>query len=144
MNLKKILFTIMLVYLTQQLLNYLLHILILGSTYASLPHLWRQDVLNKIWIRLVTDLIFSIFFVYLFVRGYQNRGVKEGIRFGIIVACLYAIPIYYGQYIIYPLPSLLIVEWVFFGFITYMILGVVCAMFYKGGSRRDAIQSDKR
>jgi hypothetical protein len=96
------------------------------------------------WIRLITDLIFSVFFVYIFVRGYQNRGVKEGIRFGLIVACFYGIPTYYGQYAMYPLPSLLIVEWVFFVFITYMILGVVGAISYKGDTRKIAAHPDKR
>ncbi|HEY6907005.1 MAG TPA: hypothetical protein VI230_06020, partial [Ignavibacteriaceae bacterium] len=69
MNTKKFVLAFIVVYVLLELSNYLIHGVILASTYAGedLKQLFRADMMSNMWIMWVTDLIWSFFFVFFFV-----------------------------------------------------------------------------
>jgi hypothetical protein len=129
MNWKKIVISFIVVFVVLEVLNFVIHSLILGATYESMSELWRPEI--KMWIMWIADLIFSFFFVFIFVKGYEGRGIMEGIRFGLVIGCFYVIPGIYSQYAVYNLPYSIILQWLISGFITMVIIGIVAALLYK-------------
>lgn len=133
MNVKRFWIAAVAVYVVNQILGYLIHQVWLAPTYASLASIWRPqaEMESKMWIMFVTSAFFSVFFVYVFVRGYQNRGIAEGLRYGLVIGLLYSLPYAYDSYVIYPIPYYLALQWFLSGLVVCLILGVIAALIYK-------------
>jgi len=120
-------------YVVYQILGYLIHQVWLSDTYASLAAVWRPEaeMMSKMWVMYVTSAFFCFFFCYIFVRGYENRGLGEGFRFGAIIGLFYALPQAYDAYVVYPIPYSLALRWFLSGLVVSIILGSVVAIVYK-------------
>jgi len=88
-------------------------------------------MMSKMWIMYIVNLIFSFFFVFIFTKGYEGRGIMEGVRYGFYIGCLMAIPAAYSQYVMYPFPYSLVLQWFIYWMIQYIILGIFAALIYK-------------
>jgi len=131
MNWKKFFITFVVIYIAGFVLSFIIHGLILGSTYEQLSHIWRPDMDRLMWVQWVTALFLSFFFVYIFAKGYEGRGIMEGVRYGLIIWAFFSIPSVYGQYMAYPLPYSLVWKWLIADLVTMVVLGVIVALLYK-------------
>ncbi|MFQ5799268.1 MAG: hypothetical protein ACE5H0_11365 [Bacteroidota bacterium] len=132
-NLKKLLLPFVVVYAVSMILNLLIHGAILGSTYESpeLSDIMRPAEESKMWIHFIVGIIFSFFFVFIFSKGYENRGIMEGVRYGLYVGLMVATPMAYSSYAAYQIPYSLALQWFIYGLVYYIILGVIAALLYK-------------
>ena len=135
MNQKKFWIAFIVIFIVYEITNILVHVLILGPTYASeeIKLLFRpQTVLDStMWLRLFTELVWSFFFTFIFVKGYENKGIMEGVKYGIYMGLFYSFVFAYQTYWMFPLPYSLALQWFIFGFIQCIILGVLAAAIYK-------------
>jgi hypothetical protein len=120
------------VFVLLQGLDYLIHNVILSSYYASdaLKHIWRPDMESKMWMFPVIGLFFSFFFTLIFSKGYEGKGIAEGVRYGLYVSLMVNIPAAYSSYVLYPFPYALTLQWFLYGTLELIIAGVVLAMIY--------------
>jgi hypothetical protein len=132
-NTKRLLMSFVATYIVYNILGYLIHQVWLADTYQSLAAVWRPEaeMMAKMWVFYVTSAFFCFFFCYIFARGYENRGIGEGFRFGVIITLFYTVPVAYDSYVIYPIPYSLVLQWLFSGLVISIILGIVAAMVYK-------------
>ena len=132
LNWKKLWITVGVVYVVNRILGFLINAVWLGETYASLAHVWRPEaeMAAKMWIMFVTAAVFCFFFVYLFAKGCEGKGVAEGARFGAIIG-LFVMFSSYDWYVILPIPSSLALKWFLSGMVASVIMGVIAAMVYK-------------
>ena len=86
------------------------------------------------WIMYVTDIIWSFFFAFFFVKGYEGKGIMEGLRFGFYIGLFWSLVSAYQSYAFVPMPYSLALKWFIFGMIESLILGVVAALVYKPAS----------
>ena len=135
MNVRRYLAATLAVFVVSVGLGYVVNGVLLQSTYASIHGVWRPDILSKMWINAVNDFILSFVFVYLFVKGYEGRGILEGVRFGLLMGLVFAIPAAYGTYVIIPIPYYLALEWFLYGMAQTVIIGMVAAAIYKPAER---------
>lgn len=135
MNTKKFWTAVIAVFVILEITNYLVHGVILSSVYASeeVKNIFRpmDEMVSKMWIMWVADFVWSFFFVFIFVKGYQNKGILEGLRYGIYIGLFFYFVYAYGSYAMYPLPYYLIFEWFVIGLLQCILLGVVTASLYK-------------
>ncbi len=131
MNWTKFSISFIVIYVVGAVLNYLIHGVLLMDTYMALSSIWRPDMNRLMWLQFVTPLFSCFFFVYIFIRGYQNRGIMEGVRFGLIIWAFISLPMTYGQYMIYPLPYSLVWKWLLSDLLVYLIFGILVALIYK-------------
>lgn len=133
MNTKKFVLAFIVVYVLLELSNYLIHGVILASTYAGedLKQLFRADMMSNMWIMWVTDLIWSFFFVFFFVKGYENKGAMEGLRYGFYMGIFFGLVNSYQAYAVYPIPYSLAFQWFIYCLIQFLILGVIVSLIYK-------------
>jgi len=127
MNLKKFFGASLLVFITLQVTNYLGHSLWLGQTYQSLTSVWRPDMADKMWIFTVVGILTSVLFVYIFNKGYEGKGIIEGLRFGLIMGLFIATPAAFYEYAMYSIPLSLAVKWFFLYMAQYILFGLVVA-----------------
>jgi hypothetical protein len=127
MNLKKFFSASLLVFITLQVTNFLGHSLWLGQTYQSLANVWRPDMADKMWIFTVIGILTSILFVYIFNKGYEGKGVIEGLRFGLLMGLFIATPASFYEYAMYSVPISLAVKWFLLYMAQYLLFGLVVA-----------------
>lgn len=139
MNVKRLIIAFIVVFIVLELTNILIHNVILSSTYAKeeIAKVFRsmEDIESKMWIGWVVDVIWSFFFVFIFIKGYENKGWLEGLRYGIYIGLFMSLPAAYYQYMIYPLPYYLTFQWFIYGFIQYVILGIIVSLIYKSPAK---------
>ena len=135
MDRKKFWITFIVIFVAYEITNFIIHALILGSVYMSedVKHLFRsQEVLESTqWIRIITELVWSFFFTFIFVKGYENKGIMEGVKFGIYIGFFYSFVWAYQTYWMYPFPYSLALQWFIYGLIQCILLGVIAAVLYK-------------
>lgn len=130
MNTKRFILASIAVFVAYEIIDSIVHALILCGTYETLKDIWRPDMEQKMWIMYIAVLFFSFLFVYIFTKGYENKGIAEGIRYGLLIGLLINIGMFY-QYVVYPLPLTLVVQWFIYGMIQYIICGIIASIIYK-------------
>ena len=135
MNVKKFWIAFIVVFIVLEIIGYLVHGVMLAATYESegIKEVFRsmEEMDSKMWIMWVTDLIWVYFFIFFFVKGYENKGIMEGVRYGAYIGIFVSLVFSYQNYVVLPIPYWLALQWFIFGFIISVILGVTAALIYR-------------
>lgn len=131
MNKKRFILASIIVFVVYEVINYIVHMLLLSNQYMALMELWRSDMEQKMWIMYIATLIFSFLFVYIYIKGYEGKGIIEGVRYGLILGLLVNVVGMFNQYVVYPIPLGLIIQWFIYGMIQFIICGIVAAALYR-------------
>lgn len=120
-------------YVVGQVLGFLINGVLLKPSYEALAHVWRPeaDMNAKMWIFFVTSFIAIFLFCYIFTKGYENKGLVEGLRYGALIGLLLTVPMAYDSYVVYPLPYTMALKWFLTGMAYWLALGAVLALVYK-------------
>ena len=70
------------------------------------------------------------FFTLIFSKGYQGKGIAEGLRYGLYIGILMATPMAYASYAMYPIPYSLALQWFLYCTVQSILLGVLVALVY--------------
>ena len=118
------------VYIVMNVTNMIIHMGLLSSVYASEPvmKIMRPAADGKTWIYFLTSAFTSFFFSLIFSKGYEGKGIAEGLRYGLYVGLMMVTPMAYASYAMYPVPYSLAMQWFLYGMVQYLILGVVVAL----------------
>ncbi len=130
MSVKRFVMASIAVFITFQVLDFLIHSIILMPTYNELKHIWRPDMMSKMWIMHVASLLLSFLFVYIFIKGYENKGLMEGVRFGVTIGILMNVVVILNQYVVYPVPFSLAAQWMAYGMAEFIVCGAITALVY--------------
>jgi hypothetical protein len=127
---KKILIGFVAVFVTLEVLDGIIHGGILMSTYASMQHTWRADMMNKLWILHFVKIATAFFFTYVFSKGYEGKGIMEGIRYGFYIGMIVSSGFAFGTYSMFDIGRGLALQWFFYSLIEYIIAGVVVSLVF--------------
>jgi hypothetical protein len=121
------------VWVLGQVISFLVHGMWLADTYLAMGDVFRPEAeLNSMmWMMMVGSVLYMFLFCYIFTRGYEGKGIGEGVRYGLLMGLFLSIPSAVDQFVVYPLTANLAVIWFVTGVIAFMILGAVFAAIYK-------------
>jgi hypothetical protein len=131
MNVKRFILAVLAVFVLDQVGAYLIHGVLLMDDYLALQDVWRPDMMNYMWVMMLTSVVFSLLFVYVFVKGYEGKGIVEGVRYGIIIGLFMNFVGVVNQWVIYPITIGLAVKWFISFMILFVIHGIVVSAIYK-------------
>ena len=103
-NMKRLILSVIAMFVFIFASAFVIHSLLLGQTYKELAHLWRPEaelVSFMPWMML-GQLLIAKFYVLLFVRGYEGKGITEGLRFGLVFIGPYSVAPFLIQYAVIP------------------------------------------
>ena len=136
---KRFLYGFIAVFITIEVLNFLIHGVILSAAYQSVSSVWRPDMNAKMWITHLNSAISAFFFAFVFSKGYEGKGIVEGARYGFYIGFWLSALMAYGTYMMIAVPYSLAVQWFIYGLIEYVVAGVVLALVFaaqtKGGQK---------
>jgi len=121
------------VYVVMQALGFVIHEVMMGDTYEKLASIFRPEaeMQDMMWMMLVSGAVTTYMFCYIFTRGYEGKGIMEGVRFGTLVAFLMAGALSIDVHVIFPVPSDVATIWLVSGFVSFILAGAIFAAIYK-------------
>lgn len=134
---KKLVIAIVATFIILMATNYLVHEIWLMPDYDAIPlsHRNPAGIQHRFWAMVVGQFIFSAMFAYIYTRGRENKSwIEQGIRYGILMALLTAVPTALSEYTVYIVPYMLAIKWMVAGGIQLVIAGLVVAAIYKDGA----------
>ena len=133
MSTKKMFIAVLTVFIILEVTGYVIHGLLLSKTYEGLAAVFRPvaEMNALMWRMWLADVVWSFFFVFIFNKGFQNKGLIEGVRYGIYISLFMNFVAAVAQNAVYPVPYTLALQWFIYGTIQNVILGVVVAYFAK-------------
>ena len=137
MNLKKLSAAIVVSFIILMASGFLIHGVWLAPVYkqmraSGMNFRPEADMMHKMWLIWVSDLLYSFLFVYVYARGAENKPwVGQGMRFGIIATLFTVVPNTLNDYLVYNITYTLAVKWMISGLAVLMVMGVVVAAICK-------------
>lgn len=128
---KKVLMGAVVVYILVAITDFLIHNVLMMRVYESTPDLWRSPEEMKMWVMFVIYVFFSYFFTFIFSKGYEGKGIIEGLRYGFYMSLLINLPAGYAMYATMPTPYSLALGWFLYGTAQFLILGVALTLVFK-------------
>jgi hypothetical protein len=130
MSTKRIVLAILAGFILMVAGRYLIHGVWLVGVYAENGALWRPqaEMRHLIWVIQVANLIFATAATLIYVRGREAKPwLGQGLRFGILLALVCAVPQSMVEYFTYPVSSTLMLQWIAGEGILAVLFGVVVA-----------------
>jgi hypothetical protein len=132
MNVKKLVLTIIVVFVVANITGFLIHAMLLAPDYMAVKEHYRPEGQEKmIWISLAY-LAFAIGSVIVYAKGVEAKPwLGQGMRFGILMWLVLTVPSFFIAYAVQPVPTMLMVKQVLFEGIDKIVLGVITAALYR-------------
>lgn len=115
-------------------IEFLFHAVILKGQYEGVQHMLRPEGENPAMffsLLIIAYLIAGFLLTHVFGKGYQGHGIGEGVRFGLLMGVLLAVPSNLINYAVQPWPGSLVAIWIIGYIIEFTIAGVIIAAMYK-------------
>jgi hypothetical protein len=126
---KKILTGCVVVFVIMEVLDFVVHSLILAGAYQATASVWRPNdvMMQKMWVMYVSNLVVAFFISLIFSKGFEGKGLLEGARYGFYIGVLLSMGMAWGTYVMIPIPWRLSIQWFMYGMIEYIICGMALA-----------------
>jgi len=128
---KRTIWAVVAVFIAWSILDFILHGLLLRSTYEATANLWRpMDQMNMPLMYFVT-LVFSVCFVLIYGLLVGQKSLATGIRFGALFGLATGVSMGFGSYSYMPIPLTLAWSWFFGSWIEAITAGAIVGAIMK-------------
>lgn len=125
---KRFIGAIVAVFLAWSVLDFLIHGVLLQSSYRTTAHLWRpENEMNMVLMSLVT-LTMSICVVTAFRCFISPRSLANGFKFGLLGGLALGTSAGFGSYCFMPIPLSLAVSWFFASLLALTVSGFLAGL----------------
>lgn len=132
MNMKKFILTVIVVFIVANLMGFLIHAYLLQADYMAIKEHYRPEGQEKMIFINLAYVSFAIGSVWVYAKGVEDKPwLGQGIRFGIAMALVLAIPSFFIAYAVQPVPSALMVKQIMFETVDKILLGIITAALYR-------------
>src|SRR5580698_7887686 len=132
---KKFMIAWVVLFVAWSLGSFVVHALLLRSDYMQLAHLFRTqgDEQKYFPLMMLAHAILSGAFVWIYARGAEAKPwLAQGVRFGLAVALLTAVPTYTIYFVVQPMPADVVIKQIVCDGVLTIILGMIVAWLYRG------------
>jgi len=108
---KRVIFAVITVFVGWSVIDFVIHGMILGLSYAATASLWRPMSEMKTGLMTVTVFIAAITFVLIYSLFFSRRGIWIGLQYGLLFGVGAGVSMGYGSYSVMPIPSHMAFAW---------------------------------
>ena len=111
--------------------EYAVHGILLADIYSATSDLWRSaDEMKDFYMySTVLQIMSASALAYIFALNYEDKGLGEGWRFGVIFGVIFAI-LGAAPYAWMPIPEVLALFWAVAAFVKLIVLGLIFSLLY--------------
>jgi hypothetical protein len=114
--------------------DFVVHAVLLHSDYTQLTNLYRTeaDQQKHFPLMILAHVIMSGALVWIYARGAEAKPwIAQGVRFGVAIALLTAVPTYLIYFVVQPMPAAVVIKQILFEGVLMVILGTIVAWLYR-------------
>jgi len=108
---KRVLLAGIAVFIAWEVLDFVIHNVLLKSSYEATASLWRPEAEMKMGVMVVVVLIAALCFAAIYGWLISPKSVGAGIKFGLLYGIALGVGMGYGSYAVMPLPYYLALSW---------------------------------
>ncbi len=128
---KKILFGGIAIFVAWEVLDFLIHGVILGSTYATLPNMFRAQADMKMGLMAVVVLIAALAFAAAYGWFVSPKSLATGVKYGLLVGFGGGVSMGYGSYAAMPVPYVMALAWFLGSWVEFTVAGLFAGLIIK-------------
>ena len=128
---KKLILTIILIFISWLTLDFYLHSILLRSIYESTANLWRPDDQMNIPLIYMVTLVLILCFVLIYALLINPKSILAGIKYGVILGIITGTASGFGTYLHMPVPLKLAIIWFFGGLVKAITAGFILGIIIK-------------
>jgi hypothetical protein len=131
---KKMGLTVIVVFLVCTVLNFVVHGILLASSYQQMPQLVRaeQDAQSHMLYMLLGFLVFSAAFVWIYARGLEAKPwLGQGLRYGLAIWLIASVSRYLIYFAVQPWSGSVVTLQIGLELIMMLLLGITVAALYR-------------
>jgi len=122
---KKTILSILAVFIAWSVMDYVIHGVILRSSYAATASLWRPMGEMKTSLMYFSVMIASITFVLIYSLLISRKGIPTGLKYGVLFGLSAGVSMGYGSYSVMPIPYHMAFTWCFGSVVEAMVGGLI-------------------
>lgn len=119
---KRMAIAVLAVFVAWSILDFIIHGLILASTYQATAQLWRPMNDMKIGVLYLAVLINALAFVCIYGLLFAEKGIGSGVKYGLLFGLGTGFSMGFGTYSFMPIPLYLAIAW-FIGTLVETLVG---------------------
>lgn len=132
MNIKRLIPTIVVIFVVANVAGFVIHAVLLKADYMQIAEHYRLPGQEKMLFISLGYLAFAIGSVWAYAMGVEDKNwLGQGIRFGIAMWLVLAVPSFFIAYAVQPVPTMLMVKQVLFEGADKIFLGIITAALYR-------------
>ncbi len=136
--LKKTIWAVITVFIALSILDFLIHGVLLKSTYQATASLWRpEDEMNMPLMSFVT-LVFSICFVAIYSYFIEPKSLGTGIKYGLVFGVATGVSMGFGSYSYMPISLGLAFSWFIASIVEITVAGSIVGFLVKSYEEHQA------
>ncbi len=108
---KRLILSIIAVFITWQMLDFIIHGVILGSSYQATAELWRPMEEMKMWLLYVAGIVSSIVFVLIYYMFFARKNIRTAVIYGLLFGVGTGFSMGYGTYAVMPITYKIAIVW---------------------------------
>jgi hypothetical protein len=128
---KRIILAVVAVFIAWSILDFILHGLLLRSTYEATANLWRPMDQMKMPLMYFVTLVFTACFVLIYGLLVERKSLVSGIQFGALFGLATGISMGFGSFSYMPIPLTLAWTWFFGSWIEAIAAGAIVGAIVK-------------
>jgi len=122
---KKILLAGVAVFVVWEILDFVIHGLILQPTYATLPGLFRPQAEMKMILMFVVVFLAALAFAAAYGWFVNPKSAMTGLKYGLVVGFGGGVSMGYGSYAAMPIPYVMALGWFLGTWIEFAVAGLI-------------------
>jgi hypothetical protein len=128
---KKMIITILLIFISWFVIDFFLHGLILRPIYEATANLWRPNDQMNIPLIYTVTLVLILCFVFIYVLLINPKSLLAGFKYGVILGIITGTASGFGTYLHMPVPLKLAIIWFFGGLVKAIVAGLILGVMIK-------------
>ena len=128
---RKFLLALVAVFVVHEALGYVIHQVLMTPYYQETSFMWRMPEDVNMGLVVLGGLIFSLFFMAVFTKGYEGKGLMEGGRYGLLIGNLVFFPALLVNYAVMPITFSMAAHWYGYGLVQTIACGYAAALVYQ-------------
>jgi hypothetical protein len=122
---KRIVLAILAVFVAWSALDFVIHGLILASSYEATARLWRPMNEMKMGVLYLAVLINAVAFVCIYALLVAEKGIGNGVKYGLLFGLGTGFSMGFGTYSFMPIPLYMGVAWFIGTLIETLVGGII-------------------
>ena len=128
---KRIAGAVVSIFISWNIIDYIVHGIILNQAYQETSQLWRPMAEMKMGLIYISVFISAVVFVLIYQRLVSNKSISNAIQYGILLGIGVGISMGYGTYAVMPIPYAMALTWFLTSILESAVAGILLGVIIK-------------